>query len=103
MAEASAPQDLAFYEYEPSCPLPSGPEARDHVISKGPCLPKDINFPLDNHNLKFLVSWYEKFPWLEYSVSWIKLFVSCAEYSTHRWVILVICLPLSCGKIVKKT
>ena len=74
MAEASVPQDLAFYEYEPSCPLPSGREATDHVISKGPCQPKDINFPLDNRNRKFLVSWYEKFAWLEYSISLDKAF-----------------------------
>ncbi|CAB4003237.1 Hypothetical predicted protein [Paramuricea clavata] len=74
MAEASVPQDLSSYEYEPSCPLPSGREARDHVISKGPCQPRDINFPLDNRNRKFLVSWYEKFPWLEYSVSLDKAF-----------------------------
>lgn len=75
MAAASVPQDLSFYEYDPSCPLPSGREARDHVISKGPCQPRDINFPLDNRNRKFLVSWYEKFPWLEYSVSLDKAFL----------------------------
>ena len=74
MAEASVPQDLSLYEYNPSFPLPSGREARDHVIRKGPCQPKDINFPLDNRNHKFLVSWYEKHTWLEYSVSLDKAF-----------------------------
>ena len=74
MTEASVPQDLLFYEYEHSCPLPSRRETKDHVISKGPCQPKDIIFPLDNWNRKFLVSWYEKFPWLEYSVLLDKAF-----------------------------
>ena len=74
MAEASVPQDLSSYKYELSRPLPSGGEARDHVISKGPCQPKDIKFPLDNRNRKFLVAWYDKFPWLEYSVSLDKAF-----------------------------
>ncbi len=84
MAEASVPQDLSSYEYEPSCPLPSGREARDHVISKGPCQPRDINFPLDNRNRKFLVSWYEKFPWLEYSVSLDKAFCFvCRVFNAH--------------------
>lgn len=74
MAEASVSQDLSSYEYEPFRHLLSGREARDHVISKGPCQPKDINFPLDNRNHKFLVAWYDKFPWLGYSVSLDKAF-----------------------------
>ena len=45
MAEAFVPQDLSLYEYEPSSPLLSGREAWEHVISKGPCQRKDINFP----------------------------------------------------------
>ena len=48
MAEASlAPTDLMNYVYDPCCPLPTGKEAKNHVISKGPCQPKDHNFPAD--------------------------------------------------------
>ena len=71
---AEAPSDLSTYEYDPRCPLPTGREARDHVISKGPCQPRDLNFPVDNRNRRFLVSWYEKVDWLEYSASLNKAF-----------------------------
>ena len=70
---AEPPPDLSAYEYDPRCTLPTGREARDHVISKRPCGPRDLNFPVDNGNRRFLVSWYEKFHWLEYSTSWLFL------------------------------
>jgi hypothetical protein len=71
---AEAPTDLLNYVYDPCCPLPTGNDARNHVISKGPCQPKDHNFPVDNRNRRFQVSWYEKFDWLEYSKSLDKAF-----------------------------
>ena len=48
--------------------------SRDHVISKGPCQPKNISFPEDKRKRKFLISWYDKFEWLEYSPAKDKAF-----------------------------
>jgi hypothetical protein len=71
---AEAPSDLMNYSYDPSAPLPTGKESRDHVISKGPCQPKNISFPEDKRKRKFLISWYDKFEWLEYSAAKDKAF-----------------------------
>lgn len=60
--------------YDPSAPLPTGKEARDHIISKGQCQPKNISLPDDKRKRKFLVSWYDKLEWLEYSAAKDKAF-----------------------------
>jgi hypothetical protein len=45
---------LCISVYDPCWPLPTGiKEARNHVISKGPCQPKDVNFPADKRNRRF--------------------------------------------------
>ena len=68
MAEAqSQPLHLSTYDYDPSCPLPSNREARDHVIARGPCQPIDGHFPKNNNGRRFLTAWYEKLKWIEYS------------------------------------
>ena len=72
MAEASS--DLMNYSYDPSAPLPTIKELKNHIISKGPCQPRDISFPEDKRKRKFLVSWYDKFEWLEYSAAKDKAF-----------------------------
>ena len=72
MAEASS--DLMNYSYDPSSPLPTIKELKNHIISKGPCQPRDISFPEDKRKRKFLVSWYDKFEWLEYSAAKDKAF-----------------------------
>ena len=75
VADASlAPTDLMNYLNDPCCPLPTGKEPKNQVISKGPCQPKDHNFPADKRNRRFQVPWYEKFDWLEYSKSVDKVF-----------------------------
>ena len=37
--------DLSEYDYDPSSPMPSDRAARNHVIAKGTCQPKDSDFP----------------------------------------------------------
>ena len=66
---AEVPSDLMNYSYDPSAPLLTGKESRDHVISKGPCQPNNIYFPEDKRKRKFSASWYDKFKWLEYSAA----------------------------------
>ncbi|CAB4018532.1 zinc finger MYM-type 1-like [Paramuricea clavata] len=71
---AEVPSDLMNYSYDSSAPLPTGKESRDHVISKGPCQPKNIFFLEDKRKRKFSASWYDKFKWLEYSAAKNKAF-----------------------------
>ena len=46
-------------------------QIRREYISKGPCQPKGHNFPkkYGQHNRSFQLRWFEKHPWLVYSVS----------------------------------
>ena len=66
MAESQS-FDLSTYDYDPSSPIPSNRDARNYVISKGPCQPKDFTFPRNSNGRRFLTAWYENFKWLEYS------------------------------------
>ena len=68
------PEDLRGYDYDPQTPLPVSRDAREHVIAKGPCQPKDCEFPKDKNGRKFLLNWYQKFKWLEYSKKTDKAF-----------------------------
>ena len=85
MAEAqSQPFDLSTYDYDPSCPLPSNREARDHVIARGPCQPINGHFPKKNNGRRFLTAWYEKFKWIEYSRRIDKAFwFFCRSFNRH--------------------
>ena len=53
---AEVPSDLMNYSYDPSAPLPTGKESRDHVIRKGPCQRKNISLPetIENENFRHL-------------------------------------------------
>ena len=97
MAETSH-ADLMNYSYDPSAPLPTDRASRDHVISKGPRQLRGISFPEDKRRRKFLVSWYDKFDWLEYSATKDKAFCFyCRIFNAQ--VLKVFCIYLKRHKL----
>ena len=84
---AEVPSDLINYSYDPSAPLPTGKESRDHVISKGPCQPKNISFPEDKRKRKFSASWHGTINLSDWNIQplRIKHFVSIVESLIPRY------------------
>jgi hypothetical protein len=66
--------DISDYDYDPSLPMPSDRAARNRVIEKGPCQPKDADFPKDKNGRRILAAWHERFSWIEYSKKTDKAF-----------------------------
>ena len=62
-----------FTEADPACSKPADFNLLNHYIKHGPIQPKD-GFVRDNGGRIFRADYYERFPWLEYSLSKQKAF-----------------------------
>ena len=54
---AEVPLGHSVHDFDPCSSWPSGREAKDHVTRKGFCQPKDVTFPADKRNRRFLSVW----------------------------------------------